>query len=440
MKHKVGMGVGMDEIASINHIMSPQGDKLFQALYGAAAAQNKQRYITAISRFKQRFHQDSFEIFSAPGRIEIGGNHTDHNNGKVLAGSVNLDCVGIASKTSDHAITVVSENYGSDFTIDIDDLSCSQHDSTIDLVKGLLEGFQKAGHHIGGFNVYITSNVISAAGISSSAAFEMLLSVIIDSFFNNSQLSKVDYAKAGQYAENHYWDKASGLLDQMSSAIGGVVTIDFADEGNPQITKVDVDFPSSGYSTIIVNTGTSHADLSEEYSSIPIEMKQVAAFFGKKVLQQVELGDILSHVKELRASVSDRAILRAIHFEKENARVDGQVESLTSHDFKKFLRLIDESGDSSWKLLQNCYSDTTPTEQGIPLALTLTKEFISTIGGDGACRVHGGGFAGVILAIIPTSQADNYRRYMEENFMDDSTFALIIRPYGAVNISQLLSE
>jgi len=414
-------------------------DALFEKLYGESHVEgNKKRYIDAIHGFEKQFGEGNLGIFSAPGRIEIGGNHTDHNNGKVLTASINLDSIGIAMPTALNEVTIVSPGYDQDFTIHLDDLSCDQDGATIQLVQGLLEGFQTFGHRIGGFNVYVTSNVIPAAGVSSSASFEMLICAIIDHFYNEGKVSKVDYAKIGKYAENNHWNKASGLLDQMASAIGNLVTIDFRDEDHPVVEQVDVDFESSDYGVIVVNTGDGHADLSAEYSAIPEEMKQVAHYFGKQVCADIQLEDILNNIKELREQVSDRAILRAIHFHNENKVVEQQLESLATNDFDRFLSLITASGDSSWTLLQNCYSISNPNVQGVPVALAMTKMFISKIG-KGACRVHGGGFAGTILAIIPKAFVKDYETYMEANFMKDAIYPMVIRPYGAINVSSMVA-
>lgn len=425
---------------SIKILNNTHNDALFKKLYGKCNIEvNKKRYVNAIKGFEQRFGQRDFEVFSAPGRIEIGGNHTDHNNGKVLTASINLDSIGVAAPNSSNQITVVSEDYGQDFTINIADLICDEDGGTVRLVKGIIAGFKTFEHCIQGFDVYVTSNVIPAAGVSSSASFEMLICAIIDDFYNAGNMSKVIYAKIGKYAENNYWNKASGMLDQMASAIGNLVTIDFMDESNPVVEQVEIDFESSDYGVIVVNTGDGHADLSEEYSSIPLEMKQVANYFGKQVCAEIELEDILNHVKELRTHVSDRAILRAIHFHQENKIVDKQVKSLKTNNFDQFLNLISASGDSSWTMLQNCYSNSNYEKQGVTLALAMTKIFISKIG-KGACRVHGGGFAGTILAILPKDYVQAYADYMSKNFMENAIYPMVIRPYGAINLTRMLRD
>lgn len=414
------------------------GDVLAKMYGEGNVDHNRLRYERLVKGFIKRYGDNkNLRIYSSPGRTEIGGNHTDHNNGKVLAGSINLDCIGAASKNEEQIINVVSLDYNMDFFIEINTLKSNLDNGTVKLVRGLLDGFKKRGHKIGGFNTYISSNVISAAGVSSSAAFEMLLCVIINDLYNDNSLDVVEYAKIGQYAENQYWNKSSGLLDQIACAVGGIVNIDFYNKTMPKISKMDIDFTKLGYGIVIVDTGKGHADLSDEYSSIPQEMKSVANFFGKSVCAEISINDIVNNIEELRKSVGDRAILRSIHFFNENERVDKQVKALKEKNMDDFLQNILESGDSSWKILQNCYSIENYKEQGITLALTLTKMFLDNKD-RGVCRVHGGGFAGVIMSILPLDDIDEYVEFMENNFMKNSTYKMIIRPYGAVNILNLL--
>ncbi|WP_099469723.1 galactokinase [Konateibacter massiliensis] len=414
-------------------------EELFSKMYGREQVdENRKRYEDLITGYEKRYGAgENIEIYSAPGRTELGGNHTDHNNGKVLAGSINLDCVGVASIQDGDTINIVSVDYDLDFSINVNTLQASIESSTAKLVCGLLEGVQKRGHKIGGFHAYISSNVISAAGVSSSASFEMLLCAIINDLFNDNSLDMVEYAKIGQYAENHNWNKSSGLLDQMACAVGGIIHIDFKNEEMPIVSQMNIDFYQEGYGIVIVNTGKSHADLSEEYSLVPKEMKSVANYFGKTVCAEISLEDIVNNIEELRKQVGDRAVLRAIHFCDENGRVDKQVEALQKNNFDQFLHLVAESGNSSWKLLQNCYSIENYNEQGIPLALTLTKMFLDKKG-RGVCRVHGGGFAGVIMAIVSLEDMDEYVAFMENKFLKNSTYKMIIRPYGAINVLKLI--
>ena len=266
-----------------------RAEKLFAELYGAdQTEEQKVRYRELLNGYRDKFGDGEVRLFSSPGRTEISGNHTDHNHGKVLAGSINLDCVGVAAMNHSSKVNIVSVTFGQEFTIDLNNLAPSRRKAgTEDLVKGLLKGFQESGYEVGGFNAYITSNVISAAGVSSSAAFEMLLCSMINTFFNDGRMSTVAYAHIGKYAENHYWDKASGLLDQMACAVGGLITIDFMEPSDPKVEKIDFDFASQGHSLIIVQTGRGHADLSADYSAVPAEMKKVAEYFGKEYCSEI---------------------------------------------------------------------------------------------------------------------------------------------------------
>ncbi len=413
--------------------------KLMGKLYGEGQAEEEiSRYQKLVKGYEKIFGDGEIALFTSPGRTEISGNHTDHNHGKVLAGSINLDCVGVAAKTEDRKVRIVSETYHQDFTIDLDDLSPSPNMAgTIDLTKGLLKGFVEQGREIGGFQAYITSNVISAAGVSSSASYEMLLCAMLNVFFNEGKLDAVDYAHAGQYSENHYWNKASGLLDQMACAVGGLITIDFKDPAEPKVEQVAFDFASAEHSLIIVQTGKGHADLSEDYSSIPNEMKKVAEYFGKEVLAEVDEGEVISHLEEIRKFAGDRSVMRAFHFYEENKKVDGEVAALREGRFADFLDLITASGNSSWKWLQNCYTNNNYQEQGISVALALTEMFIGEKK-KGACRVHGGGFAGVIMAMLPNELVEEYIEYIEKAMGEGCAYRMSIRPVGAVCWNGLL--
>ena len=394
--------------------------------------ENISRYQELVKGYENLFGDQDVLLFTSPGRTEISGNHTDHNHGKVLAGSINLDCVGVAAKNNSKEVRIVSETYHQDFTIDLDDLTPSPKKAgTVDLTKGLLKGFLEAGHAIGGFNAYITSNVISAAGVSSSASYEMLLCAMINTFFNEGKLDAVDYAHIGKYSENHYWDKASGLLDQMACAVGGLITIDFKNPAVPAVEKISFDFAGAGHSLIIVQTGKGHADLSADYSSVPNEMKKVAQFFGKEVLADVEEADVIARINEVREFAGDRSVMRAFHFFEENKKVEAEVAALKAGDFHAFLENITASGNSSWKWLQNCYTTASVQEQGISIALALTEMFIAEKK-KGACRIHGGGFAGVIMAMLPNELVDEYISFIEKAMGEESAYRMSIRPYGAI--------
>lgn len=413
--------------------------ELMAKLYGENQVEaNIARYQELVKGYEQLFGNQDVLLFSSPGRTEISGNHTDHNQGKILAGSINLDCVGVAAKNDSQQVRIVSETYHQDFTIDLKDLEPSAKKAgTVDLTKGLLKGFLESGHKIGGFNAYITSNVISAAGVSSSASYEMLLCAMINVLFNEGKLNIVDYAHIGKYSENHYWDKASGLLDQMACAAGGLVTIDFKNPDAPVVEKLSFDFASAGHSLIIVQTGKGHADLSADYSSIPNEMKKVARYFGKEVLAEVDEAELIAQIGKVREYAGDRSVMRAFHFFEENKKVEAEVAALKAGDFQTFLDNITASGNSSWKWLQNCYTTADVQEQGISIALALTELFIAEKK-KGACRIHGGGFAGVIMAMLPNALVDEYIAYMEKAVGEGSVYRMSIRPYGAICCNDLL--
>ncbi|MCI8579123.1 MAG: galactokinase [Lachnospiraceae bacterium] len=413
--------------------------KVLAKLYGEdQVEENIRRYSSLTGKFKETYGDKEILIFTSPGRTEISGNHTDHNHGKVLAGSINLDCVGIAAVNGSTRVNIVSETFNQKFTIDLNHMEPSKDKAgTEDLVRGLLKGFEEHGYKTGGFDAYITSNVISSAGVSSSAAFEMLLCSMINKFFNDNQMSTVAYAHVGKYAENVYWDKASGLLDQMACAVGGLITIDFKDPSAPVVEKIDFDFASQDHSLIIVQTGRGHADLSADYSSVPSEMKKVAEFFGKEVCAEVTEEQVIENLKEVRAYAGDRSVMRALHFFEENKRVEAEVAALKEGRFQDFLSDITASGNSSWKWLQNCYTNSSFQEQGISVALALTELYIARKK-RGACRIHGGGFAGVIMAMLPNDITEEYISYIEKALGEGSAYRMSIRPYGAVCVNDVI--
>lgn len=420
-------------------LRSGSADKLMGELYGEDKVQeNVGRYCDLVEKFAKEFGDKEILMFSSPGRTEISGNHTDHNHGKVLAGSINLDCVGIAAKNDSSKVNIVSETFNQRFTIELDQMEPSEKKAgTMDLVKGLMKGFQESGYEIGGFDAYITSNVISSAGVSSSAAFEMLLCSMMNKFFNDNRMDTVAYAHIGKYAENIYWDKASGLLDQMACAVGGLITIDFKEPTAPVVEKIDFNFASQNHSLIIVQTGRGHADLSADYSSVPNEMKKVAEYFGKEVCAEITEEQVLEHLKAVREYAGDRSVMRALHFFEENKRVETMVAALKNGNFAEFLSGITASGNSSWKWLQNCYTNSSYQEQGISVALALTELFIAKKQ-KGACRIHGGGFAGVIMAMLPNEIVDEYVAYIEKALGEGSAYRMSIRPYGAFCVNDMI--
>lgn len=407
--------------------------KLMGQLYGTDAVDaGIARYQDVVRSFEHEFGEKDMLLFSSPGRTEISGNHTDHNHGKVLAGSINLDCVGAAAKNQSDKVNIVSETFKQKFTIDLNHLEPSEKKAgTIDLVRGLLQGFKESGFEIGGFDAYIVSNVISAAGVSSSAAFEMLLCSMLNTFFNEGRMSAVAYAHIGKFAENQYWDKGSGLLDQMACAVGGLIAIDFFEPQVPVVEKIEFDFSSKNHSLIIVNTGKGHADLSADYSSVPDEMKKVAEFFGKEVCAQITEKEVVDNLAKVREYAGDRSVMRALHFFEENKRVEAEVKALKEGRFQDFLANITASGNSSWKWLQNCYTNSDVQEQGISVALALTELFIACKQ-RGACRIHGGGFAGVIMTMLPNELVEEYVAFMEKALGEGNVYRMSIRPYGSI--------
>ena len=426
----------MDREAAKKALQSAKATGFFTEMYGDGAAENEKRYEHVLEGFEKSFGGDQVSLFTSAGRTEISGNHTDHNNGKVLAGSINLDCVACAAANGTDEIHIISETYNQKFTININNLKPSDKMAgTIDLTKGMLAGFQEMGYQIGGFDAYITSNVISSAGVSSSASYEMLICSMINEFFNDGKVDVVTYAHVGKYAENKYWNKGSGLLDQMACAVGGMITIDFKNPLKPVVEKIDYDFGAQDHSLMIVNTGKGHADLSADYSSVPNEMKKVAQYFGKEVCAEISEEEVIANLAKVRAFAGDRSVMRAFHFFEENKRVEQEVKALRENDFAAFLEGITASGNSSWKWLQNVYTTADVQEQGISIALALTELFIAKKG-RGACRVHGGGFAGVIMAMIPNDLVDEYTEYIENAIGEGNVYRMSIRPHGAICVSE----
>ena len=407
----------------------PEKENL-QKIYGETE-KSSARFIHLGEKFAEIYKHDHAEYFTSPGRTEIIGNHVDHNGGKVIAGSINLDTVGAAAPNGTDVIRITSEGYRDEIVVDLSKLSKKNYQKgTPALVAGMIEGAQKNGFKAAGFDAYVSTNVIAAAGVSSSASFEMLICTMIDYFFNEGKMTYNDYAKIGQYAENVYWDKASGMMDQMACAVGGPVLFNFADRNNLEYSKLDFSFGKFGHRLVIVNTGKGHADLSQEYSEIPAEMKAAAKALGVELLHESTLEELLKHVNEIE---DDRAVLRAIHFFEETRRVEDASEAIGKEDYEKFMKLMDESGNSSWELLQNCYSLQNCHEQKISLMLALTQLFLNKIQG-GICRVHGGGFAGVIATILPEAEMDNYVEYISRYVGRDNVYPMDIRAVGAAHI------
>lgn len=371
-------------------------------------------------------------MFSAPGRTEVGGNHTDHNHGRVLAAGINLDAIALAAKNDENIVRIKSKGYAMD-VVDIADLSVHPEEEghSPALVRGVVNGFLNYGYNIGGFDAVTASKVLSGSGLSSSAAYEVLVGTMLNYLYNDGKIDAVTIAKIAQYAENEYFGKPCGLMDQMASSVGSFITIDFADPKQPVIEKVEFDFASCGHSLCIVDTKGSHSNLTDEYAAIRIEMESVARHFGKKVLRDVDEAEFKKNIPALRSELGDRAVLRAIHFFNDNRRVLKEVDALKNNDFDKFKAYVIESGESSYKYNQNVFAPKQADVQPVSLALAVSEEILK---GKGAWRVHGGGFAGTIQAFVPNELLNVYKTEMEAIFGEGSCYVLSIRPVGGVEI------
>ena len=424
----------------IRLIESGQITPEFAVLYGPnqhLIDQQRKRYSCLVEKYMDHFGHEDVHLFSTPGRTEIGGNHTDHNHGRVLAASVNLDSIAVAGKVVEPLITIYSEGFSEPFVVETTKLDMNKREkgTTTALVRGIAARFQELGHRIGGFNALISSDVLIGSGLSSSASIEVLIGTILNSFYNASRISPNEIAIIGQYTENNYFGKPCGLMDQTACAVGGIITIDFKDPQHPNVRKVNFDFASRNYSLLVVDTGGSHADLTDDYASIPTEMKQLANELNAGVARELTLNDIIDNMKALRKKVGDRAILRVLHFLGDNKRVLEQVDALEQNRFDLFLQLVTESGNSSNKWLQNCYTIKDPTEQGVNLALALSEQYIHKCG-HGACRVHGGGFAGTIQVFLPNEHVAGFLKMMQPIFGDSAVRVLNIRSVGTYQFYQ----
>lgn len=416
-------------------ILSGGLDQKLTLLYGADQLEAQhQRYADAVDSFVEIYgDRDNLRIFSAPGRTEIAGNHTDHNHGRVLAASVNPDVIAIASANDSGVIAIQSKGYKMD-RIAVDDLEIKEAEinKAASLIRGMASRFVQKGLKIGGLDAYTTSNVLKGSGLSSSAAFEVLVGNLLSGLYNDGTVSPVEIAKYAQYAENVYFGKPSGLMDQMASSVGNLITIDFADPEAPVIEPVDFDFAALGCALCIVDTGGNHADLTNEYAAIPAEMKAVAALFGEEVLRPVSYEALLSKAGEIREKLGDRALLRAIHFVQENRRVEEIVAALRKGDYDRFLTLLTQSGRSSFCYLQNVYANIAPQEQGLSLALALSEQLLD---GRGAFRVHGGGFGGTTQNLVPLDLVPQFKETIESVFGAGSCHILFIRPLGGTEVT-----
>lgn len=398
-----------------------------------ASSVQEKRYKNAVGKFKEYFNgKEPSSIFSAPGRTEVGGNHTDHQHGEVLAASINKDAIAVTALREDNTVNIFAEGFGNT-VIGIDDLSLREDEkgTTPALIRGVLAGLKKAGYSLGGFDAYITSDVLIGAGLSSSAAFETLIGTIVSGMFNNMSIDPVEIAKTGQYAENVYFGKPCGLMDQMACSVGNLVHIDFADPERPVVDRVGFDFSGTGYVLCITDTKGSHADLTDEYAAVPLEMKKIAELLGHDVLRPVSFEDIMDNISMLRDKAGDRAVLRAIHFVNETRRAGDEAKALKDNDLEGFLKLVKQSGDSSFKYLQNVYTNKDVTTQNVSIALSVSDTVLDP---DEASRVHGGGFAGTIQAFVKKENASRYQEYMDRIFGKGSCEILAIRKYGGIRV------
>ena len=393
------------------------------------------RIILAIEKFEEKYGVDrDIYILSVPGRSEILGNHTDHNHGKVMAGAINRDIISVVAKNDKEQIRFFSEGYH-ESVIGIkasDDKKNFRPFTSTALVAGMVRGFTDAGYKVGGFDAYTTTEVLKGSGLSSSAAFEVMIGNILNHLYNDGTVDNKEIAKIAQFSENVYFGKPCGLMDQMACAVGGFVYIDFKDEKNPEVVPIRFSLGDYGYSLCIVNTGGSHSNLNDDYASVPAEMKAVAKELSVDVLRGSDKAALIEKIRDMREKTGDRAILRAIHFFRENERVESAKNALLSGDADGFFKNIISSGNSSFKFLQNVYTNQNPAEQGLSLALALTEEFLADH--SGACRVHGGGFAGTIQSFIKNEDVPAYIELIDSVFGKGATMPLFVRPLGATRL------
>ena len=413
-------------------ILEGKFDKSLKLLYGETE-KSKLRYAAACDSFKDLYPvSGDIRLFSAPGRTEVGGNHTDHQHGSVLAGSVDLDVIAVVSENEDGVIRIKSEGYPED-VVDIKDLSKKDNEVgyAISLIRGVCFKFKEMGYTIKGFNAYTTSNVLKGSGLSSSAAFEVLLGNILNGLVADNKVAPIEIAKIGQFAEREYFGKPCGLLDQMASSLGGFTYADFHDPENPETESIGLDLANYGYSLCVVDTGGDHANLTADYAGITVECREISQTLGVSYLRDADSDEFYRNIAKLRADCGDRAGLRAFHFFNEQARVLEQKSALKEGRFEDFLKLVNESGQSSFDYLQNLYSTSNVSEQGLPLGIAFTKQFLK---GKGACRVHGGGFAGTIQCYIPPEQVAEYKKTIDAVFGKSSCHVLTIRPVGGYEV------
>lgn len=401
-----------------------------QKLYGNEIYSiQKKRYLSLLEKFSNKFAEREIRIISSPGRTELGGNHTDHNHGRVLAASIQLDSLAVVSSCIENVVTIYSEGFSQAFSVHLDKLDVKEEgeDSTTSLIRGIVSIFKTNGKNIGGFNAYMASDVFIGSGLSSSASIEILLGKILSVLFNKDSVDSVELARIGQKAENVFLEKPCGLMDQVACAYGGIVAIDFKDTSTPVIEQINYSFEDNGYHLLVIDTGGDHADLTDDYAAIPEEMKSVAAFFGEKVCRFVNKDDFMKKIPELSETLGDRAVLRALHFFNEDERVVKMKETLQKNDLHSYLNIVQESGDSSYKFLQNVFTSKHISDQKISLAIALTESYENF---SGAVRVHGGGFAGTVQVYVKNEDYYEYKEYIEQFFGNQSVTQLKIRNTG----------
>ena len=431
-------------------LTTPESADRFLDIYldPVKATAQPERYAKALVSFREIYGDAEVSFFSAPGRTEVGGNHTDHQHGEVLAASINDDAIAVAAPRTDGIINVLSEGYPK-ITIDISrelKPAAEEEGTTAGLIRGMAAGLKERGYNIGGFDAYVTSDVLGGSGLSSSAAFETLMGTILSGLYNDMTIDAVTIAKVGQYAENVYFGKPCGLMDQMACSVGSLCHMDFEDPENPKIERVDFDLSAAGFSLCITDTKGSHADLTPDYAAVPAEMKEVAAHFGKSVLREVPEAEMMAAIPTLRTELGDRPVLRAMHFYGENRRVEQEVQALQHGDIESFLSNVQASGNSSFKFLQNVYTSKDVIHQNVSLALCVSEKTLkdaadagsvsheTPLSATGVARVHGGGFAGTIQAFVPDSSVPAYRDAMEAIFGKGACMVLKIRKYGGIKV------
>ena len=424
----------MNNIKEVKNTIENGGfDSALVRVYGEKELDaQRQRYAELCSFYEDTLGEgENIRFFSAPGRTEVCGNHTDHNHGQVLAAAINLDAVACTSKNDSGIIRVFSKGYPGD-TVDLNILVPQENekDKSVALVRGVAARFVQLGYKIGGFDAVTVNNVLKGSGMSSSASFEVLVGTILNYLYNDGKISPVEIAQIAQYAENVFFGKPCGLMDQMACSVGSFVEIDFADPEKPVITPVEFDFASCGHSLCIVDTRADHADLTDEYAAIRREMEAVAGFFGKKCLRDTPEEDVLANLGAIRDKLGERPLLRALHFYEDNRRVEKEAKALKDGDFESFKALVIDSGNSSYMYNQNVFSVSSPA-QPVSLALAVSHRLLE---GKGAWRVHGGGFAGTIQAFVPNAMLEKYKNTMEGIFGKGACYVLSIRPFGGTEV------